>query len=126
MDVALSTAWVQAAANVSAAAASNRLNAPLREPGTRSRVSVPVSSTSPVASPKIVSPSNIECTGRMARAMPSCATEANLPTSAFDSAADVATTPIVVFRLPVTLPASGGRGRGAAWPSSTATSASRS
>ena len=70
--------------------------------GRRRRAATPRSSR-PVESPKMVSPSSIECTGRMARAKPSCATEASLLHSALVSAAVVATTPIVVF--------SGGHGR---------------
>ena len=44
-----------------------------------------------------MSPSNIECTGRTARAKPSWATEAILRHSGLVNAADVATTPMVVF-----------------------------
>lgn len=59
----------------------------------------------PVASPKIVSPSNIECAGTMARARPSCATAASLEHCAFVRLALVATTPIVVFSGPGSAPA---------------------
>src|SRR6056297_3725771 len=55
-------------------------------------------STCPVESPNTVSPSNIEWAGRIARARPSWATDASLPTSDLVSDASVATTPIVVFR----------------------------
>ncbi len=67
-------------------------------------------SCSPVASPKIVSPSNIECAGRIARASPSWATSAIFEASVFESAADVATIPIVVLRL-VACPVSWRRSR---------------
>ena len=53
-----------------------------------------------------MSPSIIECAGRIARASPSWATDATLPHSALSSAADVATTPIVVFSSAAACPAS--------------------
>lgn len=60
-------------------------------------------STSPVAIEKIVSPSKVVCAGRTARAIPSCATEASLFASALDSRAFVATTPITVFSLKISV-----------------------
>ena len=50
----------------------------------------------PEARQNTVSPSIIECSGRIARAMPSWATAATLLAWALVSAASVSTTPIVV------------------------------
>ena len=79
------------AAKQSAAAASNGVDdqqdacSGRRRPGGAARGDR--ASIAPVATPKMVSPSNIECTGRMALARPSWATEANLLHSALVSAA---------------------------------------
>ena len=55
------------------------------------------STVAPVASAKIVSPSDGVCDGTIARAKPSCAISATRSACAFVSRAFVATTPMVVF-----------------------------